>query len=127
MKIFDLPNAVKRLKVFIFWGALLFVVQYGSSYLLTTVLGNTGIILAVVVTFLFAAFAGSKTASALKHNTGDNNSSIIYGGIPPVFATIFSWITSYITNMPFNLNFPMAYVVAGLAGAFLLKRIFKSS
>lgn len=122
MKILDPGNAGARIKAFLLWGVLLFVVQYGSGLLLTST--PNGIIIIIAVTLLFSVFAGYMTANSLKNNTGDKRSSAIYGAVVPIFATLIGWVVALVTGAPLHFSLPLLPMLAGLVGGYLSQRRF---
>lgn len=122
MKILDTANTGARLKAFLLWGVLLFVVQYVSSMFLAG--SPSGTVIIIAITLLFSAFAGYMVANALKNNTGDKRSAAIYGAVVPIFATILGLLVAYLTSEELNFSLPLLPMLAGLVGGYLSQRRF---
>lgn len=123
MKILDTRNAGPRLKVFLLWGTLLFIVQFVSGLVFSS-LGDSGLMLAIAVSLLFAGFAGYMAANALQNNTGDKRSSAIYGAVIPIFAMILSLVVNFFMGNQVEFNLPLLPILAGLAGGFISQKRF---
>lgn len=122
MKILDLGNAGVRIKAFLLWGTLLFVVQYLAILLFAD--SPSGALIVIAVTLISSVFAGYMTANMLANNTGGKRSSALYGAVVPIFATFLGWIVGTVTGAPLNFSLPLLPMLAGLAGGFLSQRRF---
>ncbi len=117
MKILDPQNAPARIKAFAIWGVFLWAVEM----IATLVMGNRFVVAGVNI--IASGIAGFFTAQALKGKTGDNNSSALYGALPPVFAMAINLIILLVTGQTLNgLSLPLIAMVAGAIGGFISQR-----
>lgn len=117
MKVLDPQNAPARIKAFAIWGIFLWAVDM----LATLAVGNIFVIAGINI--IASGIAGFFTAKALKGKTGDNNSSALYGALPPVFAMAINLIIILVTGQPLHgLSLPLVAMVAGAIGGFISQR-----
>lgn len=120
MKILDPQNAGARLKTFAFWGVILWLTEFVSS--LITAETSYGRVIVAIIVICLAFLAGYMTAKALKGKTGDNNSSALYGAVPPIFAMGISIVFILLMGQPLNLSLPLIPMISGGLGGFISQR-----
>lgn len=115
----------KRLKLFLGWALILFIVIQSLSLISTSQLGQVnGLIITLIFGILFAGFAGFKAEqSALKNLAEGKGSSIAIGFSIAVLYGIFSSILRYFISGKFDFNSGgILTIFATIIGAYIAEK-----
>lgn len=116
----------KRLKVIFIWALLLAVVTNGSAFLLGYILGDQTFALlgALVITVLFAGFAGYQAASSLANDPEYKNkwNLTLLGASVAFVSAIFSAGIKYFVTGQLNFGVGFIPIIMAAVGAYLVER-----
>ncbi len=119
----------KRLKVIGLWALLLVIVTNGSAVLLVMTLGTmTGLLLTLVVSVLFAGFAGYQAARGLVGSSGYNekNQLTIVGVSVAFLAAIITTGLNYLLTHKVSYSSGLLTIVSAAIGGYLVERKYTS-
>lgn len=116
----------KRLKVIFIWALLLAAVTNGGAFLLGYILGDQTLALlgALVITVLFAGFAGYQAASSLANDPEYKNkwNLTLLGASVAFVSAIFSAGIKYFATGQLSFGVGFIPIIMAAVGAYMVER-----